>query len=211
VQIARERGLPLSTHLAEIPEEREFLHSHAGPLQEMWERLGAWEDFPGTFDGSPVAFAKSMGLLDYPTLLAHVNYCDDEDLALLARGKASVVYCPRTHRYFGHPPHRWREMLALGINVAVGTDSCASSPDLNLVDDLRLLHEIAPEVTVEELWQMATINAAQTIQSDVSHAAEFTIFSATSDEPLKEILETDREPVEVWIAGVRRIPPASPC
>src|SRR5205823_6508560 len=121
-----DRDLPLAIHLAEIPEEREFLRSHTGPLREMWQRLGHWEDFPGTFAGSPVAFAKMLGLLDYPTLLAHVNDCDDDDLALLARGKASVVYCPRTHRYFERPPHRWREMLAAGINVTIGTDSCAS-------------------------------------------------------------------------------------
>src|SRR5207302_10539659 len=107
--------------------------------------------------------ANAIGLLDYPTVLAHVNYCDDVDLDLLARGRAGVVYTPRTHAYFGHPPHRWRDMLARGINVAVGTDSCASSPDLNLVDDLRLLHRLAPEVPAQTLWEMATIRGARAI------------------------------------------------
>jgi aminodeoxyfutalosine deaminase len=116
-----------------------------------------------TFGGSPVAFAHAIGLLQYPTLLAHVNYCDDAELDLLAGGQASVVYCPRTHRYFGHPPHRWRDMLRCGINVAVGTDSCASSPDLNLLAELRLLHEIDPQTPVELLWSMATTRAARAI------------------------------------------------
>src|SRR5207253_5134070 len=126
-------GLTLATHLAETPHEEEFLASHAGPFRELWEFLGAWDEQVPTFAGGPIRYAQSLGLLDYPTLLAHVNYCDDAELALLARGRASVVYCPRTHAFFGHPPHRWREMLSRGINVAIGTDSCASSPDLNLL------------------------------------------------------------------------------
>jgi len=182
----------------------------------MWERLGSWEDFPGTFDGTPVAFAKSLGLLHRPTVLAHVNYCNDADLDLLARPatRASVVYCPRTHRYFGHPPHRWQEMLARGINVAIGTDSCASSLDLNLVDELRLLHAIDPGFPVEVLWRMATINALLAVRwvSDFVHG-DFVVFDVSTDQPLTEILESDRLPREVWIEGekITRIPPASTC
>jgi cytosine/adenosine deaminase-related metal-dependent hydrolase len=136
-------SLPLATHLSEAQEEKTFLESHSGMFRDLWERIGSWEDDVPTFKGSPIAMAQAIGMLDFPTLLAHVNYCDDHELELLTRGRASVVYCPRTHRYFGHPPHRWREMLARGINVAVGSDSCASSPDLNLVDDLRLLPAIS--------------------------------------------------------------------
>jgi cytosine/adenosine deaminase-related metal-dependent hydrolase len=212
LELSRERALPLATHLAETREESEFLRSHTGPLREMWERLGHWEDFAGTFDtGGAVAFAKSIGLLDHPTLLAHVNYCDDSELALLAGGHASVVYCPRTHRYFGHPPHRWREMLAAGINVAVGTDSCASSPNLNVVDDLRLLHEIAPDMPANILWQMATIRAARAMRLDAEvgslapgKAADFVTFAAGGERSLAGVLESkDQRPTTVWIAGQR--------
>jgi cytosine/adenosine deaminase-related metal-dependent hydrolase len=218
VEFARTRRLPLATHLAETPDEREFLRDHAGPLREMWERLGSWEDFAETFDGSAVAFAQSIGLLDYPTLLAHVNYCDDRELDLLARGQASVVYCPRTHRFFGHPPHRWREMLARGINVAVGTDSCASSPNLNLVDDLRLMRESAPDFPAEQLWELATTRAAKAIEMDdvvgsltPGKAADFVTFEVKTNDPLAEVLAQSRLPGEVWIGGAKGTRPASPC
>jgi cytosine/adenosine deaminase-related metal-dependent hydrolase len=198
LDVARAGGLPISTHLAETPAEVEFLADHAGPFRELWSYLDAWDEQVPKFPGGPIRFARELGLLDYPTLLAHVNYCDDDELGILAQGQASVVYCPRTHDYFGHPPHRWRDMLAVGINVAVGTDSCASSPDLNLVDDLRLLHKIAPEVTAMELWQMATIRAARAIgwQNRVGSlspgkAADVIWFPVTSDDPLAEILESD--------------------
>ena len=209
VEVARRMNLPLATHLAETTGERDFLQHHAGEFRRTWETLGEWADGVETFRaGGPIDFANEIGLLDYPTLLAHVNYCDDREMELLARGRASVVYCPRTHRYFNHPPHRWREMLSRGINVAVGTDSCASSPDLNLVDDLRLMHEIAPEFPVEQLWQMATTRAAKAIRMDdvvgsltPGKAADFVVFEAGTDKPLAEILETLRLPKYVWISG----------
>lgn len=207
LRIARDRGLPFATHLAETPDEEPFLRHHAGPFRELWESIGRWEPGLPTFPGGPIPFANELGLLDHPTLLAHVNYCDDDGLDLLARGKASVVYCPRTHRYFGHPPHRWREMLARGINVAVGTDSCASSPDLNLIDDLRLLHEIAPELPAQTLWELVTIRAARAVQHPhigrlaPGQHADFAIFPTTDEDPLRSILEQNLLPAQVWIGG----------
>jgi aminodeoxyfutalosine deaminase len=204
---ARASSLPLTTHLAETREEAEFLADHTGPFRELWDLLGAWDSDVPRFTGGPVRFAKAAGLLDYPTLLAHMNYCDDDELNLLANSPASVVYCPRTHAYFGHPPHRWRDMLARGINVAIGTDSCASSPDLNLVDDLRLLHRIAPDMEAEQLWRLATINAAKAIRSP-GHGtltpgsfANAVVFAVGSNEPLVEILDSTVLPSELWIAG----------
>ncbi len=201
---ALETRLPLATHLAETPDEAIFLAVHSGEFRRLWSWLNAWDEDVPRFVGGPIRYAKSLGLLDGPTLLAHVNYCEDEELELLAMGKASVVYCPRTHAYFGHPPHRWREMLASGINVAVGTDSCASSPDLNLLDDLRLLHRIAPEVAVETLFEMATVNAAKAIgmssqvgSLSIGKKADFVAFKC---EGLQEVLDDAKTP-QTWVAG----------
>jgi cytosine/adenosine deaminase-related metal-dependent hydrolase len=200
---------PLATHLAETRDEALFLSKHRGPFRDLWETgVNAWDDTVPKYTGGPIRFAAELGLLDYPTLLAHVNYCDDDELAILARGKATVVYCPRTHKYFGHPPHRWREMLARGINVAIGTDSCASSPDLNLVDDLRLLRRISPEVTAQKIWELATINAARALQLTGSIGqlspgarADIVAFPARSDDPLEEILDNSTMLAAVWISG----------
>jgi aminodeoxyfutalosine deaminase len=201
LETAKARRLPLATHLAETRDEEAFLALHSGPLRELWDQWLTWDDYVPKFTGGPIRLARELGLLDYPTLLAHVNYCDDEELSTLAAGKASVVYCPRTHQFFGHPPHRWREMLDRGINVAVGTDSCASSPDLNLVDDLRLLHRLYPDQPVSRLWEMATVGAARAvglsdagvIRSGVP--ADLVAFPCESSDPLREILEQQLLPI----------------
>lgn len=206
---ARRDELPLATHLAESSDEAVFLAEHTGPFRQLWDHVGAWDEPPIPFSGGPVRYAQSLGLLDYSlTLLAHVNYCDDGELEILASGCASVVYCPRTHAYFRHPPHRWREMLARGINVAVGTDSRASSPDLNLVDDLRLLHELAPEGAPADLWEMATRRGARALGMEATagslaagKAADCVVFPTTTDDPLREVLENAALPLAVWANG----------
>lgn len=206
--VARQNWLPLATHLAENPLEGEFLEKLTGPFRELWDWLGAWDQSVPKFVGGPVRYAKEIGLLDYPSVLAHVNYCDDSEMGILATGQASVVYCPRTHRYFGHPPHRFREMLARGINVAIGTDSCASSPDLNLMDDLRLVKKIAPEFSSRQIWEMGTVRAARALGLEKSvgslkpgTAADVIAFDVTKENPLDEILENSLKPSHVWIGG----------
>lgn len=207
---AIQHHLPLATHLAEVPEEREFLANQSGPLRGMWDKLSWWESGIKTFNGSPIEMAESIGLLRNNALLAHVNDCNDDELNLLARGNASVVYCPRTHAYFGRPAHRWREMIARGINVAVGTDSCVSSPDLNLVDDLRQLRAEAPEIDAQLIWQLATTRSARALgwQDQIgsiaaNKSADLIAFDVGGDDPLEELLCGKQLPKSIWIEGNR--------
>jgi aminodeoxyfutalosine deaminase len=206
---SKQTGRPLATHLAENRQETEFLAEQTGPFRHLWETgVNAWDDNVPRFAGGPIRLARELGLLDHPTLLAHVNYCDDDELAILAASRASVVYCPRTHAWFGHPPHRWRDMLKRGINVAVGTDSCASSPDLNLLDDLRLMRRLAPDMPASQLWQMATLGAAKALGRErevgslaPGKRADLVAFGARGKNPLEELLVESSLPVKVWIDG----------
>lgn len=210
VRIARSRAMPIATHLAETPDETTFLADHGGPFRRLWDALNAWDEAVPRWAGGPIRFAEAVGLLENPrTLLAHVNYCDDAEMDILARGRASVVYCPRTHTYFGHPPHRWRDMLARGINVAAGTDSCASSPDLNLVEELRALRRVAPGLPADVIWNMATANAAKALDMEGRAGvlrrgafADFVLFAGVEERPLESILDRRTEVREVWIDGL---------
>ena len=215
LEVAKQRAIPIATHLAETKSEWEFLAQQSGPLRGLWDSWLTWDDQVPTFSGGPIRMAQTVGLLDYPSLLAHVNYCDDAELAILAAGRASVAYCPRTHDYFGHPPHRFRDMLRAGINVALGTDSCASSPDLNLIDDLRLIHRQCPDLDTQTLWRMATLNSARSLLADAQvgtiepgKCADLVAFAVRGDDPLDDVLETTVLPSHVWIAGSPVIAPA---
>jgi cytosine/adenosine deaminase-related metal-dependent hydrolase len=230
VQIAEAQaaGALVTTHLAETPDEDRFINDHGGAFGELYAALGI-DPGPASHDAAGVigAFHRRR---QYGWLLAHVNYCTFAEMNQLAERRASVVWCPRTHRYFGHPPHRWKEMIRRDINVCVGTDSCASSPDLNIVDDLRLLHQDEPDVPVEALWAMVTRDAERALRwgwygavaSGIASRplgviapgamADFVTFPTRSVDPLRGILETgEMLPSGIWIGGEAVSSDSSPC
>lgn len=176
------RGLPLSTHLAESPEERAFVQRAAGPIRDLLEELGVWDEAARTEVGHgrhPVEHLRAP-LAAAPFLLAHVNDAPDEALVLLARSGASVAYCPRSSEYFRAErhfgPHRYRDMLAAGINVCLGTDSIINLPPsagderrggISVLDEMRLLHRRDGTDPVV-LLRMATLNGAAALGLDRS-------------------------------------------
>src|SRR5207247_3350094 len=93
-------------------------------------------------------------------LFIHGNYLDPR--LAFPRG-ASIIYCPRTHAYFGHPPHPYRQLLARGVRVALGTDSLASNPDLDVLAEARFLHHLHPDTPGAQLLHMATLAGAEAL------------------------------------------------
>ena len=124
---AAELGSP-STHLAETEAELEFVASASGPFRDLLTRLRGDDPMLEGAGTTPVrAFAAALRRSTW--VLAHCNYVEDADLDVLAGCPGVVVaYCPIASEYFGHRGHRYRDMLARGIPVALGTDSILCQP-----------------------------------------------------------------------------------
>jgi aminodeoxyfutalosine deaminase len=158
--IARTRKMLLTTHAAETRAELEFLKTGTGELRDFMAAIDAlpaeWTP-PGLH---PVAYLHSLGILGKSCLLAHCNYLDDESINVIAATGSSVVYCPRSHGFFGHDRHPVRRLLDAGINVALGTDSLASNHSLSMLDEVRYLFRDRKDLNAEEIFRAATANGA---------------------------------------------------
>jgi cytosine/adenosine deaminase-related metal-dependent hydrolase len=136
-------GVALSTHIAESMEERRLLTGGEGPMRDFLESIGlGWSEPPVL---SPTAMFASSTRADR-WLLAHANDLSDDDIQLLRTLGASVAFCARGHRYFGHlasiGPHRWRDVRAAGVLVCLSTDSIINLPHahedrISPLDDAR--------------------------------------------------------------------------
>ena len=150
-------GVPVSVHLAESKAEMDLLLGRQGPFIEFLEELGAW-DAEGLSDG-PDHLLQTMNGMN-PVLFVHCNYLWP---SISFPSNGSVVYCPRTHAAFQHPPHPFREFLARGIRVALGTDSLASNPDLSILSEMRYLRELYPDLSGDLILRMGTLSGAEAL------------------------------------------------
>jgi cytosine/adenosine deaminase-related metal-dependent hydrolase len=166
---------PVAVHLAETAEELELLEHQRGPFVPFLQELGVWDPSGlarsadhvlrmarnAALRRTPAALgAPPYGNTLAPVLFVHGNYLDP---ASLFPPHGSLVYCPRTHAAFGHPPHPFREFLARGVRVAVGTDSLASNPDLDVLAEIRFLHRHYPDMPGAPLLRMATLSGAEAL------------------------------------------------
>jgi len=159
-ELARSRGILLATHAAETRSEVQFLQNGTGEFRDFLARIGAlpidWKP-PGQH---PVSYLDSLGVLGGFCLLIHGNYLDQDAVSRILNSRSTVVYCPRSHDFFGHGDHPVRELLDLGINVALGTDSLASNSSLSMLDEIRFLFSRRKDLKPEEIFRAATTNGA---------------------------------------------------
>ena len=102
-----------------------------------------------------------------PNLLAiHGNYFSTEDIRLLAERDVSVVHCPLSHQYFGHRPFPLEKIQSAGINLALGTDSLASSQSLSMLEILRATQKNFSSLNREEIFSMATLGGARALKME---------------------------------------------
>jgi len=193
--------LPIATHLAESIEEREFISTAKGPQRALLEALGLWNESLLADFGlgkSPVAhLATVLRDRSTPMLLVHLNDLSDGDIELLAELNARVpihvAYCPRSSEFFGAPetfgPHRYRELIAAGINVCLGTDSIVNLPEahasgdaarISPLDDARVLAR-RENTHPNLLLEMITVRGARALDLE---PGRFTLTSGSLIEGL---------------------------
>lgn len=210
-RLASRSGLLLAIHVAEFVEEHTLLEKYSGTFRAWLESLRVW-------DGKALVsgYAELLSLLApaKKVLFIHLNYPTNALLDTLtawsAKGRVGVVYCPRTHAFFAHSRHPWAELLERGIPVILGTDSRASNPDLNLLEELRWVWRQGCPLSAAQLLRLATSQAArllgwpQTGSLLPGQCADFLVFSLPPDDatdPLHLLLETNICPAQVYIGG----------
>ncbi len=113
---------------------------------------------------------ERLGVIDERMLIVHSGWLEPEEVAILARRKPSLVCAPSSSLHNGYGNFvvgKLPELLALGVNVTVGSDH-ASSGIVDLPQEMRLAcccykeTRINPRVMPPETGlEMATINGAK--------------------------------------------------
>jgi cytosine/adenosine deaminase-related metal-dependent hydrolase len=164
--VERDPFAPCSIHLSESVEEVEFIREGSGPWRALLEQLGSWDPAWVPPGGTPVEFLDAAGFLDARVLAVHGVQMTPSDLNRLAALKTTVVACPRSNGHTGAGAPPLLDFYASGVPVAVGTDSLASAPDLNVFAELATMRALAPSVPAASLIESATLVGARALGFD---------------------------------------------
>src|SRR5712691_9695942 len=149
-ELAHQREMGITMHLAEVEADKIFLQ----------ERYGL----------SPVLYAESVGLLGPKTVLVHMVWLTQEDIEKLAASRTSVSHNPSSNSKLASGVCKVPQMLASGVNIALGCDGGPSNNDYDMIREMKLAAIIHKAVTLDPLiipaetaLELATINGARSL------------------------------------------------
>lgn len=119
---------------------------------------------------TPVAYIASTGLFDYGGYAAHCVWASNDDFRIMHDYGVSLVHNSTSNMKLASGFARIVEAREFGVNVALGTDGCASNDNLNMFEEMHLcslIHKaVRQDPTVLPPWEVieiATINGAKAL------------------------------------------------
>ena len=175
----------------------------------------------------PFARLQSLGLVNDHLIAVHMTQLTDAEIAACAEAGVSVVHCPESNLKLASGFCPAEKLRRAGVNLALGTDGCASNNDLDMFGELRTAALLAKGVAGDAsafdaafALQAATLNGARALglsdrigsivpgkQADLVAVR----LDALETQPLYNAISqlvyaTGRHLVsDVWIAGVRKL------
>ena len=114
------------------------LHTHetAHEVSESHAKLGQ----------RPIARLDRLGLINDRLIAVHMTQLTDAEIALCAQRGVSVVHCPESNLKLASGFCPVGKLVKAGVNVAIGTDGCASNNDLDMFGETRTAALLAKAV-----------------------------------------------------------------
>ena len=158
---AHKHNLRLHIHLSETEKEvRDCMEQHGGM--------------------SPVEYLDSFGVLGPDVIAAHALWLSEKDVEILGnRGVTCVHNINSNLKLASGYRFRYNELRDAGANVCLGTDGCASSNNLDMLETMKTAAMVQKAwrgepsaMPLDELIAMATVNPAKALGLDIGRIEE---------------------------------------
>ena len=193
------------------------LHETAHEVEEEKKKSGL----------RPFQRLQKLGLVNDRLIAVHMTQVTDGEIAACAEAGVSVVHCPESNLKLASGFCPAEKLRKGGVNVAIGTDGCASNNDLDMFGEMRTAAQLAKAVAQDAAafdaactLRAATLNGARAMglaakvgsiepgkQADLAAVR----LSDIEAQPLYHVASqlvyaTGRHQVtDVWIAGHRKL------
>ncbi|GAB3754403.1 TRZ/ATZ family hydrolase [Lysobacter olei] len=139
------------------------VHETAHETEESQEKHGQ----------RPLARLDRLGLVNDRLIAVHMTQLTDAEIALCAERGVSVVHCPESNLKLASGFCPVGMLQQAGVNVAIGTDGCASNNDLDMFGETRTAALLAKAVANDasaldapSALQAATLGGAKALGLD---------------------------------------------
>ncbi|MFO1453265.1 MAG: TRZ/ATZ family hydrolase [Lysobacterales bacterium] len=175
----------------------------------------------------PIARIDRLGLLNDRLIAVHMTQLTEAEIHLCAERGVSVVHCAESNLKLASGFCPACALLSAGVNLAIGTDGCASNNDLDMFGETRSAALLAKAVANDaagfnafEALHAATLGGAKALgfedrigSIEAGKDADLVCvdLSALETQPLHHVVSqliyaTSRQQVsDVWIAGVQKL------
>jgi len=175
----------------------------------------------------PMQRLQKLGLVNDRLIAVHMTQVSDAEIALCAEAGVSVVHCPESNLKLASGFCPAEKLRRAGVNLALGTDGCASNNDLDMFGELRTAALLAKGVAGDAAafddafaLRAATLNGAKALQlggriGSIETGKRADLVAVRMDEvetqPLYNVIShlayavSRRQVSDVWIDGVRKL------
>lgn len=151
---ARSHGLKIHVHVSETRKEVEDCLAQHGI--------------------SPVEYLDKLGILGPDVIAAHTLWLSDKDVEILGRRGVTCVHNVNSNlKLASGYKFMYNELRDAGANICLGTDGCASSNNLDMLETMKTAAMIQKAwrddpsaMPLDELMAMTTSNAAKALGID---------------------------------------------
>ena len=159
-EFARSNGLKLHIHLSETQKE----------VDDCIRKWGK----------SPVALLDELGILGPEVIAAHTLWLSDEDIEILGKRGVTCVHNINSNlKLSSGYKFKYNELKSAGANICIGTDGCASSNNLDLLEAMKTSAIVQKAwrndpaaLPLDALMAAATANGAKALGIDSGRLEE---------------------------------------
>ncbi len=193
------------------------LHETAHEVEEARRDRGA----------RPFARMQALGLVNDHLVAVHMTQLTDAEIAACAEAGVSVAHCAESNLKLASGFCPAAKLVRAGVNLALGTDGCASNNDLDMFGEMRTAALLAKAVANDasaldaaSTLRAATLGSAKAMGWDdrigsieVGKQADFAAvrLDELETQPMYDVVSqlvyaAGRHQVsDVWIAGERKL------
>lgn len=163
-RVSRGKGVHIAMHIAESEDEIRLLQRKKNGLENLYRHV-EWDLGQAPQGDSSIEYLKGIGFLSANLLAVHAVHITGKDIDLIRKSNISIAHCPRSNKETGVGKMPIIKLIEAGVTVGLGTDSLASSPSLNLWDEMRYAYQIHRKagISAEDIFKFATINGAKAL------------------------------------------------